>query len=360
MEVDKSVEQLEFVGCWMNSNAAGTQQIGVQSSNIGLTMNNCKIRNLNGTPGRTVIRNSVFTNKINLGTLAYGCTKTVLLENCFVASLLASQSGSIGVAPANVVNGVITVPQSPPPQGLYPGSVMFATDAVSTGRVFPLSFVVLNVRTDGTNYLVDTTLPPSFSAPLVSGNYRFQRHPCPNLTVRSCYGCDAVVSASHATPGTPVNSYIRKLLTGYFGSSGGSVTPGPAIQIWGTIVSVKVNVLRPYTGALGTLTMRFGTVGPSAIATDGITVFNWGLVINVKTAGLRTITATGNTGLQTGDVDPGSGAFWFASTVTPWLSGDTSGDTMVQQALIDFEIVTDQGLLGMENFQFGTITFPGT
>jgi hypothetical protein len=361
MELDKTIEKIEFDGCYMNDNSAGAQQVLIQSSSVASCyFNNCRIRNINGTPSRFVAKHSTFKN-LSVGTIAYGCTKTALLENCFVGSLTPVLNGSIGVLPSQIVNGVITLPKTPFVQGLYPGSIMFASANVSGGDMYPLTFAVLNVRTDGTNLIADTTLSSSFSAPqVVVGGvsmYRFVRHPCPNFTAKNCYGCDDIINVSRAPDEQPLFQYIRKLLVGYIGST--SLTTGPSMMIWGKIVKVRINVIRPYTGALSALTMRLGSVGASGIQTDGVTTFNWAAAVNLKLAGERVFLPTGNTGLQTGDVDPNSGAFWFRSKVTPYLSGDTTGDTLAQQAIVDLEIITDQGLPNIENLQFGRITFPG-
>jgi hypothetical protein len=354
MEVDKDIELMEFENCF-SDDALGSGTISFQSASIEkCLMNNCRFKKVNGTPKRLVARNTSI-GTLQISPAGYGVSKSILLENCFVGSLAANVSGFISVPPANVANGVITLPKYPTTaSAFHPGSIWCSQ--CPSGTIAPCTFAVLNVRTDGTNTITDTTLDGAFSAPTFSGNYRFFRHPGPNFTAHGCYGCTDISNQSRAPDEQPVYQYSRRLIVTnqVVGLTGGAST------LWGKLVKYRVNVIRPYTGPAAACKLLLGASGAGGVAVDGVTLVNWNPQVNLKVAGERVFTLTGTTGLQAGDVDPAFTYFWFRSGFTHWITGDTTADTLEKQAVVDVEIITDQGLPDIENILFGSVAaYPG-
>src|SRR5207248_9950129 len=139
-------------------------------------------------------------------------------------------------------------------------------------------------------------LPHSFSAPADdSGNYWISAHPCPDVTVRDCRGCPDIVALSQAPAGRPLFEYARLMLTNAFATIRRMI-------VWGALVKLRINVIRPYTGSLAALDLNvLGQFGAGIVQVDGFTLSKWNPIINLKIAGERVIMPGAFTGDQTGD-----------------------------------------------------------
>ena len=121
------------------------------------------------------------------------------------------------------------------------------------------------------------------------------------------------------------------------------------VIIWGTLVKLRVNVIRAYTGALATLNLNvLGQFGGGIVGVDGFTLSKWNPTINLKIAGERIITPGAFTGDQTGDSDLSIGAVWFYNGLKPFLSGNISADNGDKWPTVEIEVITDQGITARE------------
>src|SRR5262249_35927435 len=138
---------------------------------------------------------------------------------------------------------------------------------------------------------IQTTLPgtlPTWGTGIVPD--RIQQHIAYNATFRNCTGCNTVLSLSQAPAARPLFEYAKHVHVGFIGS--GLENGGPSNQeylwtfVWGTLVSVTVNVMRPYTGVNSNcqVTHRAATT-----VKPDYTKLDWQFTIDLKTAGIRTL-----------------------------------------------------------------------
>jgi hypothetical protein len=131
-------------------------------------------------------------------------------------------------------------------------------------------------------------------------------------------------------------------LTGDFATVG-------RMTVWGTLVKLRVNVIRAYTGALATLNLNvLGQFGTGIVGVDGFTLSKWNPIINLKIAGERIITPGAFTGDQTGDSNLSIGAVWFHNGFKPFLSGNIGADPEDKWPTVEIELIADQGITGIE------------
>jgi hypothetical protein len=116
--------------------------------------------------------------------------------------------------------------------------------------------------------------------------------------------------------------------------------------MWGRLERLRINVLRPYTGALGTLTLhalqQYGATkidGPFA----GGAAVNYDPIVNLKLAGMRELLPpNAATGLQAGDTISTLTDSWFTSAVSPFISADISAETRDKWPIWQVEMITEQ------------------
>jgi len=222
---------------------------------------------------------------------------------------------------------------------------MFFTGSGGTYN-YSTPFICTNVRSDGNKVYFDTTLPSNFSVPLdKDGKMWVTPHPCPDVTVRGCRGCADIVSLSHAPGGRPLFEYARLTLSGDFSTAA-------RVMLWGKLVKLRVNVIRPYTGALATLNLKvLGQFGAGIVGVDGFTLSQWNPIINLKIAGERTITPGAFTGDQAGDGNLSIGAVWFYDGLKPFLVGNISADAKDKWPTVEIELFADQGITAEEKLK---------
>jgi hypothetical protein len=178
--------------------------------------------------------------------------------------------------------------------------------------------------------------PTSFSA---SYPFYFLPHPAPRATIVGCTGGTFASDAAGAPADSPLFSYFKRVF------SGGSIYPpyvdSARVNLAGNLVSWTVNVKKPYTGAAGSYVCS-------------VNMFSWVLsagnyyltvvsqTINLKTAGIRTFTATNTTGGVTGDT---------LVPVPGWLSGghsvsitDSGGEALSNYPVVIMTATSYQGI----------------
>jgi hypothetical protein len=148
------------------------------------------------------------------------------------------------------------------------------------------AFQVKNVTQDSSGIHIATTLPGGYPTMPQNGaataNIRVQ---APSWRCINCSGNPQAAGDSSLAPDArPILSYANRTWT--------NSTALSSIKLWGKVTSIKINVTKAYTGL--TSPMRFNMGGfaypPNQTAIRG---FNW--LIDLRTAGLRTITPSGVT-----------------------------------------------------------------
>lgn len=118
----------------------------------------------------------------------------------------------------------------------------------------------------------------------------FLPHPCPRFTVINCTGGDFIADLSGMPLEVPMYSYFKRAFTGFgFQQSG---QPANYVKLAGNLKTWTIDVQKPYTGAATTYPLvlyifGYKTVGSNTYPTFAVET------IDLKTAGVRTITSTG-------------------------------------------------------------------
>jgi hypothetical protein len=262
-----------------------------QSASVDtLNMNGTTINGfVNGLPKVANMSNVNIAN-IGFGAIAYGASSAVTCTNCVLPNI-----GGFGVSENNVQseytmnNGVITAPNN---LGPLRWDVPGATVSWGSRYVWQGQFKVLDVTQDANNTYVQTSATGGWP---FSGSLTLHVHPAVNFTCTNCTGGADALSLSQAPAGAPLFSYSKYTYAGNFGSA-------PSFNPWGKLVSMKINVTKPYTGSKPSLFMEaLGQFGSFVMNPDG-TIVRTDPTINLKVAGERDITPTSVAGLQQGDI----------------------------------------------------------
>lgn len=340
MEVDKFITTIVM-------NDSTFRMINIQSSSVDLlSMDNSTVtRSLTGTPKKAVISNSKI-EKFMPGAYAYGRSDEVICTNCAIKEFVAGGILEKGPNDAGVnigttmTNGTLAIPMT---QGQ--GALRWAvpgTQAFFAGRytaMFP--FTVVDVTQDAVNTYVKTNLTGGFPAvQSTSGGVNIHVQPVPKMTCTNCTGDLTTLDATQASAGAPLHSYSKRT---YSGALSGAPN---YFQQWGKLVSVKINVTKPYTGTKPTLAMEaLGQFGVFVLNPDS-SIVRVNPTVNLKVAGQRVITPAGVSGTQAGDVITPLGAVWFPGSVGAFIPDITAEDPSVWPSAT-VEIITDQS--------FGTV-----
>jgi hypothetical protein len=182
----------------------------------------------------------------------------------------------------------------------------------------------------------------------------FLPHPCPRLTVVNCTGAQFVADMAGAPPDIPMFSYFKRA---YAGLALNVNTQEKCVILAGKLLTWTINVLKPYTGAGANYVCQLSITG-FAIS-GGITYPTYiAQTIDLKTPGLRTITATGFSG-NVGTDSISAIPFWLSGAhnvqigVSPGF-GSAAGDTMANTPFFVMTAQTDQGV------DFATMTVNAT
>ena len=187
---------------------------------------------------------------------------------------------------------------------------------------------------------INTSGTQSGTQTAIANPLRLKTIRCPNLTVRNSTGCTMITDLNNSPAGAPIYSYASRKYAGYDVGSLMSYQ-NPTMYVRGYLVSLTVNIERPYTGSGSyTFTVTAPAFDSSLLESD---LF---LTINAKVAGVRAITPAGVTGAQSEDILAAFGN---------WISGGPDGigriritptgggGTFDQQPVFSITIVTDQG-----------------
>lgn len=334
MEVDKFVATVVMDKVTIN-------QIKFQSSSSDLlAMSNSTITGaIYGTPKKAVISNSQIAD-IELGAYAYGRSDEVVVTNSVLSAVNVQGIRQNIAADWTMNGGVITFANTdatgsgPAQRWTVPGTNIIWQGTYENEGMFR----IIDVTQDATNTYVKTNLSGGF--PGVPGLLAIKVHPSPKFTCTNCTGSDAALDLSQAPPGAPLYSYSKRAFS--------PTTMGilATQKIWGKLVSLKVNVISPYTGT-GAATLNVGGQFHNFTIKSDNTVFDYVPVINLKVAGERVITPLGVTcngvaGACNGDSHLSlPEAVWFSGSIIPYMNNGITGTA----PRFTVEIVTDQGVL---------------
>jgi hypothetical protein len=338
MEADKLVDTMVLNGVTIAS-------IAFQSSSINLLkMSNTTATNwINGTPKKAIISDSTIAT-FHPGTYAYGRTDEIVCSNCVlpaisIMGMFVKGPNSAGVNTGyKMKNGVIIIPNSQGPAAwAIPGTNLMWGGPYETETAFQ----VVDVTQDARNTYVKTTLSGGFpQVPTYSTALFVRVHPAPKFTCSTCTGSEDAIDLSQAPAGAPIYSYSKRT---YDGSLVGNAIPA---KVWGKLVSMKLNVSTPYTGAGNSVTLNItGQFIYPTVQTNGAT-YQYVPVINLRAPGSRVVTPSSVAGQLSGDSNLSvPEAVWFSGATAPHMNTNISGESPAVWPRITVEITTDQGVL---------------
>jgi hypothetical protein len=171
--------------------------------------------------------------------------------------------------------------------------------------------------------------------------------PARSVYFENCTGTDEVLDLCQAgARNKPLWSYTNRTYTG--------TNAGDVIKMLGNLVSIKINVIRAYSGVQGTLTAGLNTNNNVKGVQSG-SLITFGPRVNLKIIGERVWTIGSTTGLQSGDTLSRNGSNVPGATITapiwmsgirfgPALSATISGEDPSVWPEYTVEIITDQGI----------------
>jgi uncharacterized membrane protein len=331
IEADKLVDKLIFNGGTFRS-------IIFQSASINTFETNATnvTGYIVGTPKKAIINNSIVAG-LGMGTPYFGATSEVVCSNSTIRSILnvyGIRETIVGQGHADTMaEGVISIPNTRlPVRWAVPGAKMFW--ATSSGEV--AGFTVTDLSQDANNTYIHTSLSGGFP-PVPRGtdeSLAVRGDPVPKLTFTNCTGSAEADDLSRAPAGEPIYSYTKRTYSGAIGTGVNLTAQQPYIPIWGTLVSIKINVVKADTGAHNALLLS-----TPMLAVRGASGINYTPEINLMAAGERVITPTGITGALPGDVlQKTPGDVWMTLT-RAYLNNDISADAPDTFPVVTVEIV---------------------
>lgn len=219
-----------------------------------------------------------------------------------------------------------------------PGTNFSMTGAFGPGKPF---YQVNSVTTSGNFLNIATTVPSGYPTVPLSSGKSYLATQAMTWTCSGCSGNAQAVDFAGAPPNIPMFSYSKRSYT--------NTTALVNSPLWGKVTSIKINVTQAYTGA--TNPMRFNpssvTVLPSGSSS------NWNVNINLRQAGLRTITPAGVTcdtgGGPVAGGCSGDGTLTLPDPDTFFVSTlnlvKPDGSPTDQPWAMEYEFIMDQGVV---------------
>lgn len=193
------------------------------------------------------------------------------------------------------------------------------------------------------NYTLNTSALIGSTVFTVTIPQVFLPHDCPRMTVINCTGGRFVTDMAGAPPDIPMYSYFHRAYAGQLLLTNDETA---YVSLAGNVLFWRINVIRPYTGGAAAYKLTFYPFGYKTAG--GITYPTFVTeVVDLKTVGLRTITATGISG------NVGTDAIvaipFFVTGGHPVIIAQPSnvpfpGDTLANMPLFTMTAQTDQGI----------------
>jgi hypothetical protein len=352
MEADKFIKEFLLQRCTLNN-------VWVQSSSVDLARYvDCTLAQIAGTPKAAIIQGGTCT-LFQPGATSYGRSDSVTIGPSSVGNPVISAissgafvddgAGHTGFSVEYTMSGgVITCPNTSGAQRwAVPGTNLFwkGTDG------YEGLFRVIDVTQDATNTYIQTNLAGGF--PTSAGTLNVSPHPCPVWNCLSATGCDEIVDLSQSgAQNRPLYEYSKRTYAGVVTAGARLLTNAALANSLfpthiGTITSIKINVVTPYTFGASALSFKWSQFDNNKYRkTDGTIISNLGITINARIAGERTISPSGNLNAQSLDVLPTlpAGAWLLGKgTSSVVLSADVSANGA--GPVITVEVITDQGVV---------------
>jgi hypothetical protein len=261
---------------------------GMVISGTGLTAGTTILTGI-GLPNSTGgLTGSLYT----LGAITGG---TLYTDGAYTNVPLTGGSGSGATANITVALGAVTV-------------VTLVAKGVSYAIGDVLSAAAGNIGGTGSGFSVPVATVSGYtlstSANLGSRTFTatlplsFLPHPAPRLTVINCTGSSFVAGMAGAPPEIPAYSYHRKAFAGT--TLWQTTFPQGKVPVCGNLLSWEIDVQKPYTGAQGTYVCIIYMFGFKYAGGNYYPTF-LSQTINLKTAGIRTVSFTATSGSVAGD-----------------------------------------------------------
>lgn len=232
------------------------------------------------------------------------------------------------------------------PTGISPNIIYYIISTGLTTNTFEISATVGGsaINTTGTQSGIQT----SISNPLM-----FFPHPCQRVTVINSWGSAALTMASKAPKDLPMFSYW-KTATVTQGLNGGGIQFGTTSPyVWGNINYMNINVIKPYTGSNNPMLLNITANAFNNSLIQG----NLNMSVDLTVAGMRTVNPTNCTfAVGSNDVITPF-ANWITGFMTLAFNTNTTEDQS-KLPIVEFEILTDQGITAYSSILGGTISDP--
>ena len=347
LELDKNIGIAKFIDSTLDI-------LTVQSASVEtLVLDGCKANKVWGSAKNTSLINSHINNFIPGASI--GFSKTLLADGCVVGSVTWQDARHfIRLSELTFNNGTFSAPVGTKAfidvqRIAIPGTVLYISHPGGLTGTLGNHFVVTKAYQDAANIYFDTTLTalPNYTV----GHYTSGQpssitvHPCISVDARGCTGCADVEMWSKQPKGLPINSYVHRVYSGDIsGVQVGAGTDKTPLWCQGELVSLKINVIRPYAGPAPVMTLRqCGLYGAFVTQMATNTLSQYLAKVDLKIAGLRIITPSSVTGSQPNDVIPVPGNIWFwQAAIDPLLSTPFTTEAPSQMPIVEIEMVTKQ------------------
>ena len=334
MEYDKMMQSSMF-------NRSNIGQLYLQSMNNRMIVNNSTVNTIHGSLANFSMSNTTVTSQFLIGVFLYGRTNQVTVSNSTIASIgtnpnAINYTGQFGegvnnIPGASMSGGVLAIPLSYVAAGeanvgwAVPGSNICWSDSNNSCVQM---FQITDLTADATNVYIHTNAPgggfPTTWTP--TGALGILVHPAPITTFTNVIGCPEVVMLSDAAAaGLPMFSYLDQ--TYHNADTGGAQ---PDWTMWGNLQKLSATVNTAYTGSPSS-TMTPNTLHSDWWSASGVSTAYTPAIIQLKSAGLRTLDATGGvpatwSGAQSGDTLTTLSQQLWSPTAFRSVSDDISSD----------------------------------
>ncbi len=342
IEMDKIL-----VGATFNQCSAPSQSINFQSSDgAQTTILNGWTGGVVGVPENLTIAAGSTVSPLAVS-CGFGMSKTLNVLN---STISVFKTGGLvyqqNITDGTYANGILRMPSDwnsglPIPWAVPEAKIIYA--GANYNGNFGVAFTVVDLSKDEVTgeTVIATDGPASFTT--FSGVVtptKLLPVPCLDVSVTNCVGCAEIVDLSNAPKNGPLWEYASRTYTFPYG--GGSP---PYVIVWGTLVSLSINVTKSYTGVQSSLAYNAGgPLGIYTINSSGVVALTWNPVVNLKKAGERIITSGGVVGQQSGDTglavpyaDP-----WLPFYIQPYAYFDISGEDPSTYPIMTITVHTRQ------------------
>lgn len=330
-EVDKMLESARFINCNFAGNFIN------QSSNETQSFYGTKVVNLFGTAKNTVI-DKCDMQFVGTGPWygGFGYSNNVTIKDSKI-EYIGWSGPSEPLSDWVFNNGVFSRPLSAGPLSFgVPGAKMFLWD-IGSNVIRNPAFRIIDITHDSATLYIHTALAaiPTYTGVLGQPT-RWGPWGCDNLTVTNCTGLAGAAWSRQVAQGKSIGEYSN---TTYSGNISRRVIN---TQVWGNLVSWKIDVERPYRGLQPNCRLYFNGANGTWISSPTFVISVYAPYVNCKEPGIRTITPVGVIGNRPGDGIPSLGNAWICGVTGVYLDCDMAADSPDATPIVNIEIILSQ------------------